>query len=254
MSIVTKQQIKDDLSAFGIVEGDIVFFHSSLKSIGQVEGGPDAVLDAFIETIGESGTLVLPALCWYDWDTVDREGIKREWDIKSKATFTGLIPETFRKRTGVLRSDNPTHSVTAYGRLAEEITRDHEKARRSGEWVVDRPLWVADGAFGDGTPWDKLYQLDAKYLLIGCDFMNCTMGHHIQVVYLEDHLKGTSPDIRWPHFSFPLMGKKLEEKGIVQFGHIGESYTRLFHSRSMVDTAIEILLRVGWENLRAKQE
>ncbi len=247
MGIVTKNQIKDNLAALGIVEGDVVFFHSSLKSIGQVDGGADAVLDAFLETIGSSGTLALPALCVYDFDTIDREGIKREWDIHNKPTYTGLIPETFRKRPGVLRSDNPTHSVTAIGRYAHEIVKDHVNAHRSGEWVSDRPLWVSDGAFGDNSPWDKLYQLDAKYLLIGVDFMNCTMGHHIQVVYLEDYLKGLGPDARWPHFDFPTMGKKLEEKGVVQFGYIGESYTRLFNSRSMVDTAIRILVDEGWD-------
>ncbi len=241
MGIVTKNQIKDNLAGLGIVEGDVVFFHSSLKSIGQVEGGPDAVLDAFLETIGESGTLVLPALCMYDFGHLDREGIQREWDIDNKPTFTGIIPETFRKRPGVLRSDNSTHSVTAIGRYANEIVKDHANAHRSGEWVSDRPLWVSDGAFGDNSPWDKLYQLDAKYLLIGVDFMNCTMGHQIQVVFLEEDLKKLGSEARWPHYNFPTMGKMLEEKGVVQLGYIGESYTRLFQSRSMVDTAMRIL-------------
>src|SRR5450759_1902401 len=117
---VTKDMIKEYLVALGIVEGDIVFFHSSLKSIGRVEGGADAVIDAFLETLGNSGTLVLPALCSYDWEKMNLEMITKVWDIQTTPTFTGLIPETLRKRPGSVRSDNITHSVTAVGRYASE--------------------------------------------------------------------------------------------------------------------------------------
>ena len=48
---ITKNMIKDCLAELGIVEGDTVFFHSSMKSIGYIEGGADTVLDAFLETI-----------------------------------------------------------------------------------------------------------------------------------------------------------------------------------------------------------
>ena len=78
---VTKDKIKKYLARLGIVQRDTLFFHSSLKNIGYVEGGPNAVIDAFLETFGKSGTLVLPALCRYDWENMSREEIEKAWDI-----------------------------------------------------------------------------------------------------------------------------------------------------------------------------
>ena len=237
---MTKNDIKNDLSGLGITEGDIVFFHSSLKRIGYVEGGAEAVIDAFLETIGKNGTLVLPALCRYDWDTMNPGEIEQAWDIDTTPTFTGLIPETLRQRPGSLRSDNPTHSVTAAGRYAGEITKHHRRAR-GGEGAPGRPKWASPGAFGDDSPWDKLYRLNAKYLMIGVDFECCTMLHHVQVVFLERHLKRLDPNAAWPVFGFPQMGKTLEDRRLVRFGRIGKAAVRMMGSRILVDSAIEIL-------------
>ena len=48
MTVVTKDDIVRTLTALGIKNGDIVITHSSLKSMGYVEGGAGAVIDAFI--------------------------------------------------------------------------------------------------------------------------------------------------------------------------------------------------------------
>lgn len=56
MTVVTKQDIKNTLTRLGIQTGDVVIFHSSLKSMGRVEGGAQAVIDAFLEQVGPEGT------------------------------------------------------------------------------------------------------------------------------------------------------------------------------------------------------
>jgi len=241
---VTKDMIKNCLAALGIVEGDTVFFHSSMKSIGYIEGGADTVIDAFLETIGNTGTLALPGLCMYDFAQMDREAIAKAWDINNAPTYTGVIPETFRKRPGTLRSDNPTHSVTAVGKYAGEITKDHINAC-GAENAEGRPIWASRGAFGKDSPWDKLYKLDAKYLLIGVDFHNCTLLHHVQIVFWEEYLKPNNPHAPWPVLDFRKMGSRLEESGIVQTGMIGNSFTRLTGSKDMVDTAVKIMADGG---------
>ena len=40
MTVVTKEDIKNALSKLGIHPGDVVIFHSSLKSMGHVDGAP----------------------------------------------------------------------------------------------------------------------------------------------------------------------------------------------------------------------
>lgn len=246
---VTRAMLCSDLRTLGIASGDTMFFHSSLKSIGYVEGGADAVLDAFLDVIGPEGTLSLPALCLYDWDGLSREQIERAWDIATRPTYTGLIPETFRLRSGVTRSDNPTHSVTAFGRHADRITRDHRSAS-GAEWAVGRPKWASRGAFGIASPWERLYELDTKYLLIGVGFDRCTILHHVQVLYLEARLRETGERPPWPDFDFSRFGDRLEGCGIVRKGTLGASATRVMRTRELVDTAMAVLASDGPERYR----
>ena len=64
MPHTSKAEIIGSLRAMGIVPGDTVMLHSSLKSLGYVEGGPTAVLEALHEAISPGGTLVVPFLVW----------------------------------------------------------------------------------------------------------------------------------------------------------------------------------------------
>jgi aminoglycoside 3-N-acetyltransferase len=45
---MNKQDITSGLRKLGLTAGDKVLLHSSLSSLGEVEGGPDAVIDAFL--------------------------------------------------------------------------------------------------------------------------------------------------------------------------------------------------------------
>ena len=59
---VTLNDIEKALTELGVAQGDIVLVHSSLKSFGTVEGGPETVIQAFKNVITEQGTLVMPTL------------------------------------------------------------------------------------------------------------------------------------------------------------------------------------------------
>ena len=45
----TKADLKHDLVAMGLTGNETILIHSSMKSIGPVEGGADTVLDALME-------------------------------------------------------------------------------------------------------------------------------------------------------------------------------------------------------------
>ena len=61
-TVVTKTDIVRGLRDVGIREGDIVGVHSSLSKFGYVEGGADAVIDALLEAVGSSGSVVFSDL------------------------------------------------------------------------------------------------------------------------------------------------------------------------------------------------
>ncbi|HOG51619.1 MAG TPA: AAC(3) family N-acetyltransferase, partial [Lentisphaeria bacterium] len=48
----TRESLRAQLSSGGILPTDTVLVHSSMKSIGQVEGGADGVLDALMGYLG----------------------------------------------------------------------------------------------------------------------------------------------------------------------------------------------------------
>lgn len=55
---IFKTDIVAGLQNLGLRRDDHVIVHSSLKSLGYVEGGPDAVIDAVLETVGPGGTML----------------------------------------------------------------------------------------------------------------------------------------------------------------------------------------------------
>ena len=48
----TKEQLKKQVENMGLTGDETILIHSSMKSIGEVEGGADTVLDAWIEYFG----------------------------------------------------------------------------------------------------------------------------------------------------------------------------------------------------------
>ena len=59
----TKEQLKKQVENMGLTGEETILIHSSMKSIGEVEGGADTVLDAWIEYFGH-GLLLLPTHTW----------------------------------------------------------------------------------------------------------------------------------------------------------------------------------------------
>lgn len=59
----TKEQLKKQVENMGLTGEETILIHSSMKSIGEVEGGADTVLDALIEYFGH-GLLLLPTHTW----------------------------------------------------------------------------------------------------------------------------------------------------------------------------------------------
>lgn len=155
----SREIIASDLRALGLKAGDDVIVHSSLSSMGRVEGGAETVISAIEEVIGSEGTLLFPA---FTYASVYAGGI---YDHEESEVCVGLIPETFRKQAGVIRSLHPTHSVTARGKRAEAFTRDHEKD--------DTPL-------GNNSPYARLKEYGAKILMLGCSLNSTSYMHRLE--------------------------------------------------------------------------
>lgn len=133
--------------------------HSSFKSIGEVKGGADTVLDALSEYMKE-GLLVLPA---HTWSYINAQNPR--FSVLESPVCVGILPELFRKRPGVIRSWHPTHSVAALGTDAPGFTAGDER------W--DTPC-------ARGSVYGKLLDRKADIMLLGVDLRRNTFIHGIE--------------------------------------------------------------------------
>ena len=232
-----QEQIAEALQTLGLGAGHIVFVHSSLSSIGYVEGDADAVVDAFLDVLGSTGTLVVPTFTFSHGGKLDPV-----FDPIQDPSEMGRITEVARTRPGARRSHHLLHSVAALGPHAEAITAVHGPSA----WAADGPFW-------------QLYELDARILMLGVPYLRCTFFHVIeqlvQVRYRQwrevdarirepDGQKrplpmfGYSPRPGFVGNDFNKLGAMLEERGLAQVGAVGNAVARRFRARDALEVGL----------------
>lgn len=156
----------------GIQEGDIVFVHSRLFTLGLLEGVsqaseiPVVYRRAFQEVLGKSGTIVVPTYT----TSFGRYG--KPFVFEESPSEMGLFSETIRESPGARRSLHPIYSVAALGAQAAELIEDH-------------PRWNV----GYNTVWDRLHQREAKVLAMGLPLRQCmSFIHHIEYLACVPYL------------------------------------------------------------------
>lgn len=153
------EKMLQDFKELGIEKDDTILVHSSLSSLGYVEGGADTVIDTLLAVLSQ-GTLFFPTLS-YNFVTDDNP----VFSITETQSCVGCISETFRKRENVIRSMHPTHSVCGLGKYAEEILSQHIEADSPG---------------GRKTPFYLLPKYNGKILMLGCGLKFNTSMHAIE--------------------------------------------------------------------------
>ena len=172
MTKVVKEDIKKAALDLGVKEGDILLVHSSFKSLGEVEGGAETVIKGFLESIGEEGTLVFPTFCQKEFHKA-----YETWHL-DKESDVGYLTNYFRKREGSLRSDQATHSVAAAGKKAQWLTETHGHThKRFGD--------MGDTPFSNDSPWEKMYNENAKVIGLGVSPLSFTFRHYAEYVFIE---------------------------------------------------------------------
>ncbi|HOJ12760.1 MAG TPA: AAC(3) family N-acetyltransferase [Clostridiales bacterium] len=154
-TFITYNDILNGLKRLNLPENPILLVHSSMKSFGYVEGGPETVIKALIDTCGNKGTLVMPTLTFASINEAEPF-----FDASETPSGTGLITEVFRKMPDARRSLHLFSSAAALGEKAEYITSYHD----------DTPC-------GPGTPYQKIIELEGYVLFIGAGFGSNTLFH-----------------------------------------------------------------------------
>ena len=250
----TVESLSGDFAALGLRAGDIALVHSSLSALGWVAGGPVAVIDALCGVLGSRGTLVMPSHSgglsepshWVNppvppsWWPVIRSSMPAFDKARTPTCGMGQIAELFRTLPNVMRSEHPTLSMAAFGPAAAEITRQHP---------LDDPL-------GPESPLGRLYELNAKVLLVGVGHDRNTSLHLAErkAFPRRKRIQAGSPLIlggqrQWVEYAepeidsddFESVGAAFEsETSDVTIGRIGVGAGRMMLQRKVVDFG------VGW--------
>ncbi len=232
--------IKDlvsDFSRLGVAAGGVMMVHSSLRSIGTVEGGAEAVVDALLESLGSQGTLVVPT---FTFSAPSQPGFI--FDPARTPSEMGAISEAARQRVGALRSIHVFHSIAAIGPMAEQIV-----ATRS------------PSAWDDDSPMGRIANGEGQFLLLGVPYTRLTAIHLVEarvgVPYRREievemlvrqpnealeRVVSTSmpPRAGFSGNDFNRLGQLLEDENGVLVGTIGNAMARLVTGSRLFESAI----------------
>ncbi len=229
---VIKRDIVEGLHALGLKSGDRFVVHSSLRSMGNVEGGAENVVDAVLETAGPEGTVLMPVMTFGE-----------PFDPARTPSRCGLITETFRRRPEAVRSLSPTHSIAGIGADAIRLLSGHGR---------DLPY----GPNGLGSPLNRLAEEGGYVVLLGVSHTSDT------VLHLPHYLAGlpfyeerrdvdvAGPDGSWRKVSvlhpgrshaFDNIDPHLAAKGVERRVMIGAAMVRCAKARDIIETAMEAL-------------
>ena len=253
MQVILKDEIIQKLKEVGLKNGDAVMVHTSLGKMGYVCGGAQAVIEALMEVVGDSGTIMMPTQSWKNldpetgvhWEVEQKDWqlIRDNWPAYDKnltpTNTMGAVAEMFRQVPGSVRSDHPARSVCAWGRYAEYLTKDHDLSN----------------IFGDGSPIGRLYELDGKVLLIGTGYDKNTSLHlaDMRAEYPGKHtcvehsaVSETGKRV-WKAYEtlfvdgndFDKIGEDFEKAYAVPRVQIGNALVRLMYQRELVDFAVK---------------
>lgn len=206
-SKILKANLMQDLKNMGLKAEDSLMVHSSMKSIGPVEGGADTVVDALMEYLSE-GLLMMPTHTW-----AQMSAGYNMFDPENEPACVGIIPNIFLKRPGVVRSLHPTHSIAAYGTGAAEYVK--------GEENCTTPCTP-------GGCWDRLKTINAKILLIGVNHVKNTYIHSVEETLGVPERFTAEPTmfkIKMPDNTFKEI--QMYRHYNVHTAHISESFQKL---------------------------
>jgi aminoglycoside 3-N-acetyltransferase len=249
---LTVASLADRLRACGMRTGQTVLVHMAMSKLGWVIGGAEAVILAFLDVLGDTGTLMMPTHTTNNTDPSEWQHppVPQEWwqlirdhtpafnPATTPTRMMGAVPELFRTWPGAIRSAHPVTSFAARGPQAERLLADHTLAEDTG----------------NRSPVGRLYELDGYVMLLGVEHWNNTSLHlaefranypgkrnlHTGSAMLVD---GKRQWVAYETFEtngddFGEIGQAFDAAHQIVVQRIAQAEVRYFKQRAVVDFAI----------------
>jgi len=232
--MLTFEKLVEGFRELGVAEGDTLLVHSSYKSLGEVDGGPQTVIRALEAALGtdRDGTLIMPT---FNFDF--NKGAP--WDVRTTPSKMGVLTELVRLDPRAKRVFHPFYSFAILGKHAEMLGGLKYKS-----------AYERNSVFG------KLRDLDGKIMVIGLSYNDSmTFFHHIEQMEGVDYrflkqFTGEVTDENGNTYTdtFEMlvrdidkgvmtmvdpMGALMEEAGIIKIRKIGEADVKLMKANEV---------------------
>ena len=189
----SRQQLTRDFLALGVVPGDVVMMHASVRAVGDSAGGPDDIHLALRDALTPEGTLLMYAGCPRYVDEVGRGGLSAEEEAEVLEKVLPFDAET-------ARADRSNGTLVEFFR-SYPGTRVNPHVARFAAWgrQVDR-LFASqpwDYAYGRDSALERFVALEGKVLTVGSDHDTVTFLHY------AEHIVDI-PDKRIARFKVPV--------------------------------------------------
>ena len=139
---------KGILKAFDFCKGKKVMLHANYEAFGKVEGGPETVVQAFIEL---TDLILFPTFNFHSWT----EG--HYWDQDETPSERGIISESARQM--LPRTNHPIYSFAVWS--------DDQKLK--DRYLRSRNIEAVDTM---GSPFAKFYEDDGMIVAVGYESLN----------------------------------------------------------------------------------
>ena len=248
----TKDEILKQLKALCPEVSPVTLLHSSLRAVGKVEGGAEALLDTLIEYFTRNGSLL--CVPTHTWDNLEKPEVCT-LDMTKQESNLGTFSLIAAKDPRGIRSENPTHSMMVFGdrQKAEEFIR--------AEAFVKTPT-APDSCYG------KLYKMGGKILLLGVAQDKNTYLHTVaEMLNIENRMAKTPTKVSVKlqngevknrelylfdcsytddiSLLFPKYNTAFRYHGAVDYGFIGRAPSEICDDVKLYDTVKLIFERSG---------
>lgn len=180
--IYTKAELWSQLDALGMPRDRVVLMHSSLRSVGHVEGGATSLLDVLIEYFTATGGLFcIPTHTWANLWVTDKE---YTLDVCDPHACLGALSDLAVADGRGIRTENPTHSMVVFG------------GRAKAEAFVEGELEVPSGTAPESC-YGKLYEMGGQVLLVGVSHARNTFLHAVdEMMDLPNRLSAQPTEVK----------------------------------------------------------
>ncbi len=231
----------------GLPRNGVVLVHSSLRLVGNIEGGGATFLDALIEYFTrDGGLLCIPT---HTWGFLRREVTL---DMTAHETCLGALSNIAAADGRGIRSENPTHSMVVFG------NRD-----RALEFVAGE-LFVTSGTSPESC-YGKIFREGGHILLVGVSHSRNTYLHCAEeMIDMPNRLSAEERDVTVKLASGEIVTRKIRTHrtdytsdvslrftkyetpfryhGAIRDGFLGNAPTQVCDARIMKET-LELIFK-----------